>query len=73
MFTNKHIIEDFTKDDIQKLEYAPIDEKDKWKVNFIREITDIKFNKLIVEDFSTEELFGAFWSIFFFYIIFEPM
>ena len=56
MFTNKHNIEDFTKDDIQKLENAPIDEKDKWKVNFIKEITDIKFNKLIVEDFTTEEL-----------------
>ena len=73
MLTDKHNIEDVTKDDLQKLEYAPIDEKDKWKVNYIREITDIKFNKLLVEDFSTEELSEAFWSIFFFYIIFEPM
>ena len=38
------------------MNYAPIDENDKWKVNFIREKNDIKFNKLIVEDFSIEEL-----------------
>ena len=56
MLTDKHNIEDVTKDDLQKLEYAPIDEKDKWKLNIIKEITDIKFNKLIVEDFTTEEL-----------------
>ena len=56
MLTDKHNIEDVTKDDLQKLEYAPIDENDKWKVNIIKEITDIKFNKLIVEDFTTEEL-----------------
>ena len=33
-----------------------IDEKDEWKVKFIHEITDVKFNKLEVENFSTEEL-----------------
>ena len=30
--------------------------KDEWKVKFIHEITDVKFNKLEVENFSTEEL-----------------
>ena len=56
LLTNKHKIEEITRDDIQKLEYAPIDEKDKWKVGYIKEITDVKFNKLRVENFSTEEL-----------------
>ena len=56
LLTDKPSVEDVTRDDLRKLEYAPIDKEDKWKVKFIKEITDIKFNKLIVEDFTTEEL-----------------
>jgi hypothetical protein len=33
-----------------------MEENDKWKVQFIREITDVKFNKLEVPNFSDEEL-----------------
>ena len=33
-----------------------IEENDGWKVKMINEITDIKFHKLEVEDFSVEEL-----------------
>ena len=56
LLTNKHTVDEICKDDIKELKYAPIDEKDTWKVKFIREITDVKFNQLEVEDFSREEL-----------------
>ena len=36
LLTNKDTIEEITKDDMQKLKYAPIEEKDKWKVNYVK-------------------------------------
>ena len=56
LLTDKHRIEELCKDDIRKLKYHQMEENDKWKVHFIREITDVKFNKLEVPNFSDEEL-----------------
>ena len=56
LLTDKHRVEELCKDDIRKMKYHEIEEKDEWKVKFIHEITDVKFNKLEVENFSTEEL-----------------
>ena len=56
LLTSKDTIEEITSEDIKKLKYHQIDENEIWKVNFIKELTDLKFNQLEVEDFSREEL-----------------
>ena len=56
LLTDKNTIDELCKDDIRKLKYHQIDCKDAWKVKMINEITDVKFNKLEVENFSHEEL-----------------
>ena len=56
LLTDKDKVEDLCKDDIRILKYSKIDCKDIWKVNMINEITDTKFDKLEVENFSHEEL-----------------
>ena len=56
LLTDKHRIEELCKDKIRKLKYHQMEENDKWKVQFIREITVVKFNKLEVPNFSDEEL-----------------
>ena len=56
LLTDKNYIDDLCKDDILKINYNKIDPKDNWKIDFIKEITDVKFNQLEVKNFSTEEL-----------------
>ena len=56
LLTDKDKVEDLCKDDIRILKYSKIDCKDIWKVNMINEITDTKFDKLEVENFTPEEL-----------------
>ena len=56
LLTNNDTIEEINIEDIKKLKYHQIDENEIWKVNFIKEITNLKFNQLEVEDFSREEL-----------------
>ena len=56
MLTNKNDIDELTALDIEDIKYNEIEENDKWKVAMIREITDIKFKQLELENFSIEEL-----------------
>ena len=56
LLTDKNTIDELCKDDIRKLKYHQIDCKDAWKIKMSNEITDVKFNKLEVENFSHEEL-----------------
>ena len=56
MLTNKNDIDELTALDIEDIKYNEIEENDKWKVAMIREITDIKFKQIELENFSIEEL-----------------
>ena len=56
LLTDKDNVENLCKDDIRKLKYSKIDCNDVWKVKMINEITDTKFDKLDVENFTPEEL-----------------
>ena len=56
LLTDKHSIDDLSKDNIRKLRYHRTEENDKWKVQLIREITGVKFGTLEVHNFSNEEL-----------------
>ena len=42
--------------DANKFQYHKIKPEDSWKLSFVREITDLKFNKLSLDGFSFEEL-----------------
>ena len=56
LLTDKNKIEELCKDDIKKMKYQQIEENNVWKVNMITEITNVKFHKLEVQNFSIEEL-----------------
>ena len=56
LLTDKNNIEEICIDDIRKMVFEEIDDREKWKIDFINEITDVKFNQLDVEHFSREEL-----------------
>ena len=54
--SDKSNIDDLRKDHIRKIKYQDVDPTNEWKIGFIKEITDVKFNQLEVENFSKEEL-----------------
>ena len=56
LLTNKNTIEELSLEDIKSIKYNQIEREDEWNVKFIREVTDIKFNQVEVENFSKEEL-----------------
>ena len=51
LLTNKNTIEELSLEDIKGIKYNQIEKEDEWKVEFIREFTDIKFNQVEVENF----------------------
>ena len=56
LLTDKNSIEEINSDDVRSMNYHPIEEKDAWKVNIIKELTNIKYNELELSEFSREEL-----------------
>ena len=56
LLTDKSNIDDLRKDHIREIKYQDVDPTNEWKIGFIKEITDVKFNQLEVENFSKEEL-----------------
>ena len=56
LLLKKTNIEDISKFDYRNIEYHRIKEADKWKISFIQEITNVKFNQLEVNGFEPEEL-----------------
>ena len=56
LLTKKNNIDELSKAYATTLHYQEVDPLDKWKISMIKEITDVKFNQLEVENFSNEEL-----------------
>ena len=54
--TNQTDIEEIKRHDVKLLKYKEIDPEDNWKLAMIKEITDVKFNQLDVENFEMKEL-----------------
>ena len=54
--TNKHNWKDIKYCDIDAIEYFNISEHDKWRVNLIAEITELKMNEVAIEGFNVDEL-----------------
>ena len=53
--TKKTKVEDVTSKDIEDIEYAKMCQEDKWRIEMIKELTDIKFGQLELDGFSNEE------------------
>ena len=56
LLTDKNYIDELRKEHLQDIKYQDVDPTNKWKIGFIKEITNVKFNQLEVENFSKEEL-----------------
>ena len=56
LFTKKNNIDELSKDDVAALHYHEADPNEGWKIKMIKEITDVKFNQLEVENFTNDEL-----------------
>ena len=54
--TDKLSVDHLVKDDISGLQYHPTLPGDKWKEGFVKEILDLRSNKLEIEGFDEEEL-----------------
>ena len=56
LLVGKSSVESVKKEDVDKIEYFPLDETDRWKIDAIKEIIDVKSRTLEISDFAVEEL-----------------
>ena len=56
LLVGKEDVDDLNPHDANDITYAPIPEEEEWRVGLVKEITDVKFGRMSVEGFSTEEL-----------------
>ena len=56
LLVNKSSIEQLNIHDADIVQYHKINEEDLWKISVLKEITDIKFENLCLNGFSSEEL-----------------
>ena len=50
MLTKKESIEQITDKDVDNIEYAKIPDDDMWRVNVFKEVTNVKFGQLTIEE-----------------------
>ena len=55
LLTGKENINQISDTDIENINYADISDENQWRVNLIKEITDVKFDQLSIDGFSREE------------------
>ena len=54
--TEKFDVDDLEPFDANSIQYHPLEDENKWKINLIHEAIDAKYNLIDVEGFSIEEL-----------------
>ena len=55
LLKKKEIIDQISDRDIDGIEYAEISEVDKWRVDIIKEVNDVKFGQSIIDWFTLED------------------
>jgi hypothetical protein len=55
LLTGKENINQITHTDIENIDYAVISNENRWRIDLIKEITDVKFDQLSIDGFSKEE------------------
>ena len=56
LLVGKTSVNDVTRKDADKIDYFQMDVKDLWKVDFIKEIINVKSKKANIDNFNREEL-----------------
>ena len=56
MLSDKDAIDDITVSDVEKMKYHEVDEAERWRIDAILELTDVKFNQATIEGFTFEEV-----------------
>ena len=56
LLVGKSSVESIKKEDVDMVEYFPLDETDRWKIDAIKEIINVKNGTLAIADFAMEEL-----------------
>ena len=56
LMTDKYDVDDLNPSDARLIKYHPLNDDETWKVNFILEATDVKFEQLEVDGFQLEEI-----------------
>ena len=56
LLVGKSSVDSVKKEDVDKIEYFPLNEADRWKIGAIKEIIDVKSGTLDIADFELEEL-----------------
>ena len=56
LLVGKTSVESVTKVDGNKVEYVPLKQNDKWRIEFIKEIIEVKNKTFDIDNFQKEEL-----------------
>ena len=56
LLVGKTSIEDVKKEDVEKIEYFPVDENYIWRIDIIKEIINVKSSTIDIANFELEEL-----------------
>jgi hypothetical protein len=56
IMTGKSDIEDLCAKDISKVEYAPVPLEDKWRIDLLNELIDVKYGNSMVENLNNDEI-----------------
>ena len=56
LLVNKSSVDELTPADSKEVSYSPVPDSDKWKIDIVQEITDIKFGVKVLHEYPHEEL-----------------
>ena len=56
LLVNKTDISELSIHDANNIKFMPVPEEEMWKINMVKEITDIKFGEKVLEDFPHDDL-----------------
>ena len=53
---NKGDVDLLNPTDANEIKYYPVPEAEQWRIGFVKELTDIKFGRMTIDGFTTEEI-----------------
>ena len=56
LLVGKEQIDDLDISDADALEYSPVPDSEKWRLDMVNELTEIKFGESVLEGFSYDEV-----------------
>ena len=56
LIVNKTQIDDLDPSDLINIKYFPVNEENKWKIDVIKELLEIQYGSLTLEDFKKDDI-----------------